>query len=88
MALETMPSQDRPNITLKMWRGKGKRLGGKQDSKPRTRYPSTTVNHGMRLYDDVLNDFAVDVGESVVSAAITVGQLFVVEPHLIEDRRM
>ena len=40
------------------------------------------------LCDDRFDDVAVDVGESEVSAGVTVDEVFVVEPHEVEHGGM
>ena len=36
--------------------------------------------------NDVVYDFSVDVRQTKVAATIAVGELFVVDPHEVEDR--
>lgn len=40
------------------------------------------------LGEDVVDDISFYVGESVVSAGVAVGEVFVVEAHLVEDSGM
>ena len=41
---------------------------------------------GTSLRQNFLGDGAVDIGQSKVAAAVTVGQLFVIEAHEVQHR--
>ena len=50
--------------------------------------PSVRFLCSLRLPEDAANDFSADIGQAMIAALVSIGQLLVIDSEAVQDRRL